>query len=287
LFINDLPEAVSEGSTVPLFADDFALYRHIRCPADVIQLQEDLISLQKWEADRLMEFHPKKCQVLNITNKRKIISYQYIIHGHTLEVVDSAKYLGVHIHKSLKWNHHIDQVAKKANNTLAFMRRNIHQCPRSIKALCLCYTTLIRPVTEYASVIWDPYTAENIQKLEMVQRRAACVVNFDYRTTSSVSAMLAHLNWTTLQERRAHAKAVMMYRVVNQLIDIPSSPILVPTNSLRGNNISFIVPYTRTLTYQKSFFRDGIRIWDALPSEVCATSMDSFKFQIQNTTIRH
>jgi hypothetical protein len=78
----------------------------------------------------------------------------------------------------------------------------------------------------------------------------------------------------------------MVYRVVNQLIDIPSSPILVPTNSLRGNNISFIVPYARNLAYQKSF-PDGIRIWNALPSEaVCATSMDSFKVQIQNTTIK-
>jgi hypothetical protein len=78
--------------------------------------------------------------------------------------------------------------------------------------------------------------------------------------------MLAHLNWTTLQERRGNAKAVM-YRVVNKLIDIPSSPILVPTNSLRGNNISFIVPYARTLIHQKSFFPDGICIWNALPSE--------------------
>jgi hypothetical protein len=125
LSINDLPEAVSAGSTVRLFADDCALYRHIRCPADAIQLQEDLIRLQKWEADWLMEFHPKKYQILNNTNKRKIISHQYQIHGHTREVVDSAKYLGVHIHKSLKWNHHIDQVAKKANNTLAFLWRNI------------------------------------------------------------------------------------------------------------------------------------------------------------------
>ena len=165
-----------------------------------------------------MEFHPKKCQVLNITNKRKVITHPYSIHGHTLDVVDSAKYLGVHIHKSLKWNHHIDQVAKKANSTLAFRRRNFHQCPRNTKALC--YTTLVRPLTEYSSVIWDPYTAENIRKLEMVQRRAARLVYSNYQTTSSVSAMLSHLNWMPLQERRAQAKAVMMYRVVNQQIDI-------------------------------------------------------------------
>ena len=284
LFINDLPDAVSEGSAVRLFADDCALYRDIKSAADAIQLQEDLNNLQKWEADWLMEFHPKKCQVLNITNKRKVITHPYSIHGHTLDVVDSAKYLGVHIHKSLKWNHHIDQVAKKANSTLAFLRRNFHQCPRNTKALC--YTTLVRPLTEYSSVIWDPYTAENIRKLEMVQRRAARLVYSNYQTTSSVSAMLSHLNWMPLQERRAQAKAVMMYRVVNQQIDIPSQ-ILVPTISPRGNNISYLVPYARTLTYQKSFFPDGIRIWNSLPSvAVCAPSVDSFKFQIQAVNIR-
>ena len=62
LFINDLPDAVSEGSAVRLFADDCALYRDIKSAADVIQLQEDLNNLQKWETDWLMEFHPKKCK---------------------------------------------------------------------------------------------------------------------------------------------------------------------------------------------------------------------------------
>jgi hypothetical protein len=69
-----------------------------------------------------MEFHPKKCQVTNITSKINIISHQYNIHGHTLEEVDSAKYLGLSILKSLKWNDHINQVTKKANSTVAFLR---------------------------------------------------------------------------------------------------------------------------------------------------------------------
>jgi molybdopterin biosynthesis enzyme MoaB len=48
-----------------------------------------------------------KCQITNITSKRNIISHKYNIHGHTLEVVDSANYLGLNIHKSLKWNDHL------------------------------------------------------------------------------------------------------------------------------------------------------------------------------------
>jgi hypothetical protein len=102
--------------------------------------------------------------------------------------LDSSKYLGVHIHKNMRWNHHIDQVAKKANNTLAFLRRNLHHCTRSTKSQY--YLTLVRPIAEYASTIWDPHTKENINKIEMIQRRAARMVNSDYQTTSSVTSMI-------------------------------------------------------------------------------------------------
>jgi hypothetical protein len=125
----------------------------------------------------MMEFYPKKCQVLNIKTRETqyIICHSYTIHGHTLEVVNSTKYPGVHIHKNIRWNHYIDQVAKKSNNTLAFLRRNLHLCPRSTKFQC--YLTLVRTIAEYAITIWDPNTKENINKMEMIQRRASRIVN--------------------------------------------------------------------------------------------------------------
>jgi hypothetical protein len=66
LFINDLPEVISTGSTVILFADDCVWYRRIRSTEDTNALQDDLNSLQNWERDWLMEFHPEKYQVLHI-----------------------------------------------------------------------------------------------------------------------------------------------------------------------------------------------------------------------------
>ena len=74
--------------------------------------------------------------------------------------------------------------------------------------------TLVRPIVEYSSILWDPLTSSNICKLEMVQRRYARFVCGDYRTTSSVTEMVNQLQWTTLQERRAQAKAVMIYFVL-------------------------------------------------------------------------
>ena len=151
-----------------MFADDCALYRPIHTDQDARALQQDLDGLQRWEKDWLMEFHPQKCQILHITNKRKPIRQPYNIHGHILEEEDTAKYLGLNFQKSLSWNHHIDLITKKANNVTSFLQRNIHQCPRRTKELC--HITLVRPLVEYSSIIWDPFTEANIWKLEMVQR---------------------------------------------------------------------------------------------------------------------
>ena len=111
MYINDLPDYLQNNSTVRLFADDCVLYRNISIEEDAVVLQEDMEALQAWEKDWLMEFHPHKCQVIHITNKTKPLKHLYNIHGHILEEVESAKYLGVNIHHKLSWNTHINQVA--------------------------------------------------------------------------------------------------------------------------------------------------------------------------------
>ena len=177
LFINDLPEVISTGSTVRPFADDCVLYRRIRSTEDTNALQDDLNSLQNWDRDWLMEFHPEKSKVLHISNKRNPLKYNYNIHGHILEEAETSKYLGINLNRTLSWNNHINTVAKKASNISAFLQRNLHQLPRKSKAQC--YQTLVRPLMEYACTIWDPHTKENINKLEAVQRRSARFVYND------------------------------------------------------------------------------------------------------------
>ena len=63
---------------------------------------------------------------------------------------------------------HVATTAKKANNSLAFLIRNLSSCPHNIKDQC--YQTLVRPILEYASCAWDPHTKANISQLEAVQR---------------------------------------------------------------------------------------------------------------------
>ena len=100
IYINDLPDCVN--SNVRLFADDTILYRKINSSTDVKDLQADLNSLENWESDWQMEFHPGKCQIIRVTKSLTPLDTEYFLHGHKLEAVSSAKYLGITINHDLK-----------------------------------------------------------------------------------------------------------------------------------------------------------------------------------------
>ena len=73
-----------------------------------------------------------------------------------MNIVKGAKYLGVTIDRTLSWNEHVNNVTKKANNSRAFLQRNINKCPEAIKRLSyapsiitqLSYAIPVRHVSE-------------------------------------------------------------------------------------------------------------------------------------------
>ena len=91
-FINDLPECTS--SETRLFA---GLLCKLKSDKDAQALQQDLNSLEKWEENWQMSFHPE-CTNLSTSALTHGIRQrrQDTLHGHILESVDSAKYLCVH-----------------------------------------------------------------------------------------------------------------------------------------------------------------------------------------------
>ena len=122
--------------------------------------------------------------------------------------------LGITFADNMKWNTHINQIKKKSNSTLGFLRRNLHHTPQSCRKNA--YLALVRSKMECDSVIWDPYTKQDISKLENVQRSAARFIMKDYhsRQEGSVTEMLNKLNLPSLQDRRRDQRLTLMYKVV-------------------------------------------------------------------------
>ena len=223
-YINDFQSRLT--SKVRLFADDTIIYITIANEDDASTLQENLNKLGQWENEWCMKFQTDKCNVLRVTNKTKKTEANYHLHGHTLELLTSAKYLGLTITNKLQWDQHINNITAKANKTLGFLRRNL-KIP-SIRIKEQAYQTLVRPLVEYASTVWNPYTKTEINKIEAVQRRAARYVVNNQRNRSSVSNMLQRLKWRPLANRRKDARLVMMYKIDRELVSITKENRLIP-----------------------------------------------------------
>ena len=73
--------------------------------------------------------------------------------------------------------------------------------------------------------------------------------------------MLTNLNWSTLGHCRAEQKAVMMFKIVNHLIDIPASSYLSPAptvHNTRGYNRRFSQLIAKV---DSSLFPSSIKIY--------------------------
>ena len=158
-----------------------------------------------------MEFRQLKCQVFRITNKKAPIRIPYGIDWHQLEEVQAAKYMGDYDRPETSAGLHIfDKCAGRRTPPELLAEEHLKMQNQAL-GLVLQYTSS----TDHG--IWEhhmgPQTANNIGKLEMVQRRSSRFGMGDYRTTSSVTAMMTELRYQTLQERRAQAKVIMMCRI--------------------------------------------------------------------------
>ena len=191
------------------------------------------------------------------------------------------------MNKSMSWSGHIQEIINKASKTLNFAKRILHQCTSSVKETA--YITLVRPILEYASVVWDPHQQYIINNIEMIQRRAARWVKQDYRLTSSVSDMINDLQWTTLQKRSMYSRLIIFkidfYIKTHQLSRSHSIIYITPCLTLpiyHTMQQRFIPPTTSTNYYQKSFFPHTIADWNNLPDEIIdSTSLDDFSYHLK------
>ena len=144
------------------------------------------------------------------------------MNGQTISRVTSTKYLGITLNQKLNWNQRCDPICSKANGTLGLLGRVLGDCTTGVKSKA--YVTLVRPQLEFASSAWNPYTKRNINKIEMVQHRAARFVLHDYSRLSHVTPMINQLRWDTLEQRRLLYQLTMFYKIQQGLMGIPLPP---------------------------------------------------------------
>ena len=223
-------------------------------------------------------------KLIKISNKRQTINSDYEIHGTKLMEFNSAKYLGVTIDSNLNWIDQCNNVYKKASFMLSFLERNFYKCPKTVKEQL--FNALVRPVLEYGCCVWDPFKVYQIQKLELLNKRAARFITGNrIREHGNTLKNMKTLGWSPLSEKRAQNKLILFYKILNNQIHVPTDDLTYSQNPRRPLN--FFVPQSSVDAHLYSFFPSTIRLWNSLPYSVKSSdTLSAFKGSFNEITIR-
>ena len=210
IFINDITTNIE--SDIHLFADDTSLMDVVDNYAiTYAKLNRDLHRLSIWAKRWLVAFNASKTVYLQISRKTLPSPKPILrLNGQIIKEVNTHKHLGLTFNTSLTWSDHIGNLVAKSSMCIGLLRRISRDVPR--QCLEMLYKAMIRPLLEYADVIFDGCSDTDAQRLESTQCQAALVCTGAYKHTSHIK-LLQELGWTPLALRRKHHRLGIMYKI--------------------------------------------------------------------------
>jgi hypothetical protein len=289
VFINDITTNIE--CDIHLFADDTSLMDVIdNYIVSYAKLNRDLNRLSNWASKWMVTFNANKTVYLQVTRKHNPAPKPILrLNGVIINEAETHKHLGLTFNSSLTWTDHINQLVSKASRCIGLLKRIGRDVPR--QCLEVLYKSMIRPIMEYADIIFDGSSDASLKRLEDTQRQAALACTSAYKHTRHVN-LLEELGWSPLAIRRKHHRMNQMFKIQQGLSPKYLSDICPPLtrdrtdyNLRTGMNIT--VPPQCTTTYQNSFFPQSINDWNLLNINLRnSTSIDNFKDK-QKATSTH
>jgi hypothetical protein len=282
IFINDITHVIRRCK-IRLFADDTCLFIQVDEPNEAAQaLNEDLKNIQDWADKWLVTFSPPKTKDLLISNKAPHNQPGLFLNNQRIEEVKHHKHLGIHLSHNLTWTKHAEETAKKANRCLGILRPLKFVLDRA--SLETLYKSFIRPILEYADIVWDAPDAarHGLDILERVQTEAARLVT-GATALCSTANLYIEAGWEKLSLRRRLHRSTMMFKIMTGIAPqtltskIPTR-IEARTRYHLRNRTDLEVPLARLVSYSQSFFPTAVRLWNEFTEAIkTSPSVASFK----------
>ena len=210
LFINDLCDELIDSDFL-LYADDLKLFRAIKSQQDACALQRDLDRVQDWCQRNSMLLNVEKCETITFSRRsqRNLLLTEYTIDGRSLKRVDVVKDLGILIDCRMTFKAQVNHVVSRGKCMLGLVKRlaKDFDCPHVARSL---YCSLVRPLIEYAAVVWDPVFECDKARIESIQKQFLLFSLRCFEWTEGYhlppyEARLSLLDLDTLRDRRVLA----------------------------------------------------------------------------------
>ena len=231
-----------------------------------------------------MLLNTSKTVCLSITRSGEPITH-LTLNGEIITEERVHRHLGLLIERDLKWREQTSDVVTRAEHRLAILRSFSRRFSRA--TLLKLYTIYIRPILEYADVVWANMTMGESDKLEEVNR-AAMRIATGAKLGTSHRYLYEETGLQKLEERRYNHHIIMMYQVVHNTrkyqLGISDIQNVSDRNrySVRSTNKLSAIK-CRTTAYQNSFLPKGINIWnDANQTIKDCNDLESLKLLLRD-----
>ncbi|KAF8354036.1 hypothetical protein PRIPAC_95659 [Pristionchus pacificus] len=203
----------------------------------------------------------------------------YFTNGIPLTVSPFMKDLGVIMHPSFKFTDHVSKMTSKARAKVNLMFKCFFSSDPNLYSRA--FTTFIRPLLEYGSVIWFPHTVTLANQIEAVQRNFSLRLFTRCRIPYSLYPdRINLLSLQTLEHRRFISDLLFLHKSIHGFYSYDHSNLfkLSPlTRSLRrAHSLRIALPFVPP-TSHSSFVTRVIDQWNVLSDEYAISSPFNFR----------
>lgn len=274
IYVNDI-NYVLKNSYVNLFADDTLISVSGKNHAEITNIMNnELCILYRWLCVNKLKLNndKTKCMVLGT----KVNCHKYLSNGHVIQInstnidfVKQIKYLGIILDPQLTFAQHVDYLCKKIGKKIAFLRRI--SCDLTQWSKLIIYNTIIYPHFNYCFSLLFSCSKSDINRLQLLHNKGMRVILNCDRCTS-IKDMLDQLGWISVEQSIEKAVLVLIYKIDKNLVPNYLRLFLVKRSELHNYPVRSAENYSIDLTklsfLKKSLFIDGLRLYNALPTEI-------------------
>ena len=279
IYMNDIIADIE--SDILIFADDTSLMSSGTDPAETtIKLNRDLHKISQWAEKWKVTFNAKKSKDIIFSNKCLNNSPPLVFGETFIERVNHHKHLGLVLTSNLDWTQQINEVSLKANRKLAVLR-SVKLLNR--QTLDLLYKLTVRSVIDYAlPVYYNSLKLTDLARLDNIQYRAGKIVTGVSHLTS-MEKLNSELGWETIA-KRGDILSLCFFHKIHLGETRPLMKTCMPKVNFNTNtraNFGYIHPKYKGAKFEKSFFRNTLKLWTNLPKNIQTKNLSEFKFEIK------
>ncbi|MEJ2419887.1 MAG: reverse transcriptase domain-containing protein [Exilibacterium sp.] len=279
---------LSKSARVIMYADDLVYLKPLHENGSEKEMEADIARIESAFQCLALKLNAKKCKVMQMSASKQAFEMNIKISGTKLEVVDSYRYLGVHLDSQMTFSEHTRVTVTKVRQALgALVRTTRKWAPR--KTFGKIYKGTLEPIMLYASDVCYPSQAGLQHSLERVHRYAARLASNNF--IDEYSEILQSLGWKSFQQLATERSLTLLWSYCNGKRTAPQGVFERDGVGLRrstrtGNGMTLALPQTTLAHVQASALNQAKRLWNALTTEeVSCTTKKRFKKSLESNKV--